>query len=39
MITESELTISGLWARSVNVELERPVQTSGGEIPRRPWSS
>jgi mandelate racemase len=36
MITESELTISGLRATSVNVELERPIQTSGGEIPTAP---
>jgi hypothetical protein len=36
MITEANLTISGLRARAVNVELERPVQTSGGEIPTAP---
>jgi hypothetical protein len=39
MITESELTISGLRARSVNVELERPIQTSGAQIPTAPLSS
>ena len=32
MIAETKLTISGLQARAVNVELERPVQTSAGEI-------
>src|SRR5215208_1737638 len=32
MIAEASLTISGLQARAVNVELERPVQTSAGEI-------
>jgi mandelate racemase len=36
MITEAKLTISGLRARAVNVELKRPVQTSGGEIPTAP---
>ena len=36
MIAEASLTISGLQARAVNVELERPVQTSGGEIPTAP---
>src|SRR5215212_4820451 len=36
MITEPRLTISGLRSRGVNVELERPVQTSGGEIPTAP---
>jgi mandelate racemase len=32
MISEGELTIAGLRARAVNVEMERPVQTSGGMI-------
>jgi mandelate racemase len=36
MITEPRLTISGLRSRGVNVELERPIQTSGGEIPTAP---
>jgi mandelate racemase len=36
MITEARLTVAGLRARAVNVELERPVQTSGGEIPTAP---
>ena len=33
MITEAKLTIKGLRARAVSVEMERPAQTSGGEIP------
>src|SRR5919206_4769127 len=36
MITEAKLTVSGLWARAVNVGLERPVQTSSGEITTAP---
>jgi mandelate racemase len=36
MITEAKLTVAGLRAMAVNVELERPVQTSGGEIPTAP---
>jgi mandelate racemase len=32
MIAETKLNISGLQARAVNVESERPVQTSAGEI-------
>jgi mandelate racemase len=36
MITEARLTIRGLQARAVTVELERPVQTSSGEIPVAP---
>ena len=36
MITEAKLTVAGLRARAVNVELERPVQTSSGEIPTAP---
>jgi mandelate racemase len=36
MIAEAKLTVAGLRARAVNVELERPVQTSGGEIPTAP---
>jgi hypothetical protein len=36
MAADSNLTISGLRARGVNVELERPIQTSGGEIPTAP---
>lgn len=36
MITLSELTVSGLRTRVVNVPLERPVQTSAGEIPTVP---
>src|SRR3954447_21891559 len=36
MITEARLTVAGLRARAVNVELGRPVQTSGGEIPTAP---
>jgi len=36
MSTESDLTVAGLGARAVNVALERPVQTSGGEIPSAP---
>jgi mandelate racemase len=32
MFAETKLTISGLQARAVNVELKRPVQTSAGEI-------
>src|SRR5215203_2444469 len=36
MIAEASLTISGLQARAVNVELERPVQTSAGEITSAP---
>ena len=36
MITEANSTIRGLRARAVAVEMERPVQTSGGEIPVAP---
>ena len=36
MITEAKLTVSGLRARAVNVGLERPVQTSSGEITTAP---
>src|SRR5215212_4059035 len=36
MITEARLTVAGLRARAVNVELAPPVQTSGGEIPTAP---
>jgi mandelate racemase len=36
MITEAKLTVKGLRARTVSVEMERPVQTSGGEIPIAP---
>jgi mandelate racemase len=36
MVTESDLTVAGLRARAVNVALERPVETSGGEIPSAP---
>ena len=36
MITETGLTVASLRARAVNVELERPVQTSNGEIPVAP---
>ena len=36
MITEAGLTVAGLRARAVSVELERPVQTSSGEIPVAP---
>jgi mandelate racemase len=36
MITGSGLTVAGLRARAVNVALERPVQTSVGEIPSAP---
>ena len=36
MITEAKLTVAGLRARAVNVKLERPVQTSSGEIPTAP---
>lgn len=36
MITAEGLTISGLRARAVDVPLERPVQTSVGEIPTAP---
>jgi mandelate racemase len=36
MIRKSDLTVAGLGARAVNVALERPVQTSGGEIPSAP---
>jgi len=36
IITEARLTIAGLRARAVNVEMERPVQTSSGEIPTAP---
>ena len=36
MITEAKLTVKGLRARAVSVEMERPVQTSGGEIPIAP---
>jgi mandelate racemase len=32
MIAEEKLTIGGLRARAVNVDIERPVQTSGGVI-------
>jgi mandelate racemase len=36
MITETELTVATVHARAVNITLERPVQTSGGEIPTAP---
>ncbi len=36
MITEAGLTVASLRARGVNVALERPVQTSSGEIPVAP---
>jgi mandelate racemase len=36
MITEAELTVATVHARAVNITLERPVQTSGGEIPTAP---
>ena len=36
MITDAKLTVAGLRARAVNVELERPVQTSSGDIPTAP---
>ena len=36
MITEPKLTVAGLRARAVNIKLDRPVQTSGGEIPTAP---
>jgi mandelate racemase len=36
MITEAKLNIRSLRARAVSVEMERPVQTSGGEIPIAP---
>ena len=36
MITEAELTVATVHARAVNITLERPVQTSGGEIPTTP---
>jgi mandelate racemase len=36
MITEASFTVAGLRARAVNVRLDRPVQTSGGEIPTAP---
>src|SRR5919199_1770117 len=36
MITETRLTISSLRARAVNVGLDRPVQTSSGEIRTAP---
>ncbi|HZC18970.1 MAG TPA: enolase C-terminal domain-like protein [Rubrobacteraceae bacterium] len=36
MITEAKLTVAGLKAEAVNVELERPVQTSSGEIVSAP---
>ena len=36
MTTEARLTIGGLRARGVNVEMERPVQTSSGEISTAP---
>ena len=36
MITETGLTVASLRARAVNVELERPVQTSNGKIPVAP---
>jgi len=36
MITEADLTVAGLRARAVNVALDRPVQTSSGEIPTAP---
>src|SRR5438270_12978943 len=32
MITEAKLTLAGLRARAVNVELDRPVHTSSGKI-------
>ena len=33
MIAEAKLIVAGIKARTVNVELERPMQTSSGEIP------
>jgi hypothetical protein len=36
MITEAGLTVANVRARAVNITLERPVQTSGGEIPTAP---
>jgi mandelate racemase len=36
MITEAGLTVANVRARAVNIALERPVQTSGGEIPTAP---
>lgn len=36
MLTEAKLTIGGVRARGVDVELERPIQTSSGEIPTAP---
>lgn len=36
MLTEAKLTVARLRARAVNVELERPVQTSSGEISTAP---
>ena len=36
MSTRAGLTVSGLRARGVNVPLERPVQTSAGEMPTAP---
>ena len=36
MITQAGLTVANVHARAVNITLERPVQTSGGEIPTAP---
>jgi mandelate racemase len=36
MITEAGLTVANVRARAVNITLERPVRTSGGEIPTAP---
>jgi mandelate racemase len=36
MIPRINLTVSGLQARAVNVRLERPIQTSSGEIVSAP---
>ena len=36
MISETGLTVANVRARAVNITLERPVQTSGGEIPTAP---
>ncbi len=36
MITEAKLTVAGPRARAVNVGLERPVQSSSGEMSTAP---